>query len=332
MPDILGPVLYLCLYLLVFAPKSLQRWEMCGVAVVAWWSVTAHGSHLLVAAALFAVLGTLWLARWRGMQGRGAGVLAMAGILLAAGGSQMLMHQRMYGRAAVFGLHPPFLMARLLGDGPARVYLQQHCSTLSWTICRDPKQLPVTDDGFLWQPDGIWGRATEEQRQQLRQEELPLLWATLRAYPLQQAGRSARNFFVTLTMLGPDDFRDYPIFRSEMVQVMMPGVAPRYERSQQSHNAVPRAMAFRVQGAAVLLSLGLIAWLLPGAWGGGDARLAGLAVVVLFAVVCNAFVTGVLSGISARYEGRVMWMVGLLAGLLLAAWTTRVAERAAGRA
>lgn len=59
MPDILGPVLYLCVYLLVFARDSVSRLERWAVYLIAWWAVASHSSHLLVAVSLCVLLAIL---------------------------------------------------------------------------------------------------------------------------------------------------------------------------------------------------------------------------------------------------------------------------------
>src|ERR1035441_10246211 len=56
MPDILGPVLYLCIYLLAFARDTLSHAERLALYLIAWWGVTAHATHFLLAAGLCALL------------------------------------------------------------------------------------------------------------------------------------------------------------------------------------------------------------------------------------------------------------------------------------
>jgi len=50
MPDILGPVLYLCIYLLVFARQGLSRGERLTLIPIAWWAVASHVTHLMFGA------------------------------------------------------------------------------------------------------------------------------------------------------------------------------------------------------------------------------------------------------------------------------------------
>ena len=56
MPDILGPLAYLAFFLLFFARASLSLIERAGLCLVACWGITAHSTHLLLAAALFVLL------------------------------------------------------------------------------------------------------------------------------------------------------------------------------------------------------------------------------------------------------------------------------------
>src|SRR5580704_8780048 len=70
MPDFLGPVLYLCIYLLVFARDTLSRSERVAVAVIAWWAVASHATHLMLAVGVCTLLVLLLLLRLRFMRGR----------------------------------------------------------------------------------------------------------------------------------------------------------------------------------------------------------------------------------------------------------------------
>jgi hypothetical protein len=323
LPDILGPVLYLCVFLIVFAAGELSGWELVGLALLAWWCVVSHGSHLLVAGALCVVLVLAWLLRWRVLRGCGGRLVGLAGVVLLAAGAQMELHARIYHTASLFGFRPPFLLARILADGPARGYLQRNCATLPWTICEFVQELPTNDAQFLWNPGSIWLKATPRQRQGLMQEEMPLVRATVHAYPLQQGERSLANFYDQLTTIGVYNCPDFNLFPAEMLNGIFPGLYDRFHRTPQSRDAMYEAVFRPVYNVAAVLSALTVAVLLPWLWRSREQRLQGLCVVVLFTVVANAFVTGVLSGVYPRYQGRVVWLLPLLAGLLLYRWKAR---------
>jgi hypothetical protein len=64
-------------------------------------------------------------------------------------------------------------------------------------------------------------------------------------------------------------------------------------------------------------------------WRHRPARILGLGMVIISAVIMNALVTGVISGVETRYQSRVIWLLPLLACVLLLDWRE---HRAVGRA
>ncbi len=331
LPDILGPVLYLCLFLLVFADETLQRWEFVAVMAMAWWCVAAHASHLVVACGVCALLGLAWLLRWQAMRRRGRGLLTIFGVVLLAAGAQTALHQRIYRQASLFGLRPPFLMARSIADGPAKLYLRQHCATLHWTICSYVDRLPDHDAVFLWDPRGIWMTATWQQQRALFAEEMPLVRGTLHAYPRQQIERSLLNFYRQLTTFGIQPVPDFNFIPADTLNGLFPGLNERYHGTLQSRDALHEGVFRDLYDPVVVLSALAIGGLLPWVWRSRQPALQGLCAVVLFTVVANAFVAGVTSGVYARYQGRVIWLLPLLACLLVwvrvDAWRHRVTHR-----
>jgi hypothetical protein len=327
LPDSLGAVLYLCLFLLVFARETLRRWEVVAAGVVAGWTATTHPTYLPIAAGLCGLLAVLRVARWGPMLGRGRWLLQAALILLVALAAEVGVNDRIYGRPSVTDPHPPYLMARILADGPSHTYLYVHCGQLHWVVCDAMPRLPWWEGDFLWAPDGIYQRATPQQREQLSAEETPLILGTLRAYPLEQARASWHNFYEQLITFGiPDASPDTPWMEARLDGIL-PGSRERFLRSRPREQAVHRPIFRGVQEIVTALAAVVVLGLLP--WVGRRgaeplrSRLLGLAAVVVFVVFANAFVTGVLSGVYERYQGRVVWLVPLLAGLLVSAWWQR---------
>src|SRR5215471_11702315 len=178
LPDILGPVLYLCIYLLGFARETLSRSERWTVIIVAWWAAASHVTHLMLAAGMCVLLGLLLVLRRRSMHYllRPTGELAM--IVVAAVAAHWALHAYLYGKPSLNGKRLPYLMARVIGDGPGRWYLDQNCDDdLKWAVCEHVEDLPVDADDFLWAPDGIWQTASEATKQRLRDEEMPFVLA-----------------------------------------------------------------------------------------------------------------------------------------------------------
>jgi hypothetical protein len=326
MPDILGPLLYLAFFLLVVLPHTLRPWEKAALWALSAYAVTSHASHLLVVGALLAAFTAFWAAKWTPLLGRGRQLALFAGLLVACMLAQMAVHRRLFHQATLFGDPPAFLMARLLGDGPARTYLQSHCTASPWLICRYAGHLPTSDEEFLWEPGGVSMNATPDQQAQLRKEQYPLLFATLRTYPRQQITRSLRNFGAMMVRVGPVEYHDYG-FPASYLEYSLPGSSARYARTKQARNALPQRFWEIEHTIALALSLALVLALLPAAFRARRYALLALATVVLITLPVNAFLNGVLVGVYPRYQGRLAWLLMLLAGVMLYdAWQRRQAK------
>src|ERR1035438_4957917 len=61
MPDILGPDLYLCVYLLFLARDALSVLERFALYFISWWAIASHATHLLIVLTLSLLLALLAL-------------------------------------------------------------------------------------------------------------------------------------------------------------------------------------------------------------------------------------------------------------------------------
>lgn len=316
MPDILGPVLYLSIYLLVFARDTLSARERWAVSAIAWWAMAAHSTHLMLADGVCILLGLLLLLRWPPMHRRGRDVAGVAAIILLVAAAQMALHGYLYGKPTLNGNRMPYLTARIVADGPGRWYLQQHCGELKWAICAWAGSLPHTDDDFLWADGGVWQSASSDAQQRMLREEMPLVLATVRAYPRAQMQVSFANFREELNNFGLWDFTPNAWMESQ-IDTVLPGTRARYMRTRQAQGRLPVKFFSTVQQWTVMASALAIVAGLPFLWLRRRWRLLGLAAIVVPVVVANAFVTSVLSEVDSRYQSRVIWLIPLAAGLIL---------------
>jgi nitrate reductase NapE component len=318
MPDILGPLLYLCIFLLVFARETLSRVERWAVILIAWWGVASHATHLILAAGMCIFLAFLWVLCRKSTIIRLRAVGEVALIVFFAAAAQVALHTYLYGEPSLNGERPPFLMARVIADGPGRWYLEQHCGEVRFAICDYVHNLPTDSDDFIWGENGVWQSASEETEKRMRQEEVPLVLATLRAYPGAQISKSLANFWAQLTTFGFElDANDWVLKEFDNV---LPGGKPHYLQSRQARDAIPFDFLVVVQYCAVIASvvaIGVFGFLV---WRRRSPRIVGLGLVILLAVVANAFVTGALSTVEDRYQSRVVWLIPFLACVLALNW------------
>lgn len=316
MPDVLGPVAYLGLYLLVFAHKTLSRAEVVAVSVLTWWGLASHASHLVIAGLTCGMLALLWVFRWQGMRGRGRALGWASWLLLIVVAAQMSLHAYLYGQPTLTGNRLPYTMARIIADGPGKWYLQGHCSQLDWAICAYADRLPSTDDEFLWSDDGVWATASPEAKKKMLAEETPLVLAALRAYPGAQLKQSAANFWSEFTDFGLWDFCPSDWVVGELDRVL-PGVKAKYLLTREQQGKLPVEAFTTALNWTVYASAVLALALLPALWRRQSTGI-GLTVVLLPIPVVNALLTAVLSEPDSRYQCRVIWLVPLVAGLMIA--------------
>jgi len=334
MPDILGPALYLSIYLLVFARKTLSRAEHVGVAAIAWWGLTSHFTHMMVATGLCVLLALLFVCWPRLMRGRWKAVVEVALIIVVAAAAQEGLNKYLYGNASLNGEHPPYLMARVIADGPGRWYLEQHCRQEKYAICNYVHQLPDDPDDFLWGEHAIWETASEETAAQLRDEEVRFALAVLRAYPGAELSRALSNSGQQLITVGVDDFNSNDWALAQFDSTMPSGRAP-YLRGRQARDSLPLDFFSSVHAWAVIASLPVILVFAVLVWrrrkaerieetsevrGSVVLKLLGLSVVIVAIAVGNALATAALSTIDDRYESRVIWLLPFLAAVLVLVW------------
>ncbi len=319
MPDILGPLAYLSIYLLAFARETLSRAERLALCFIAWWGITAHASHLMVAAGLWLLLVLIVAFKRRPYWRRPRSLRVVLAILAVAAASQMALHGYLYGNPSVNGQRPPYLMARVIADGPGRWYLDQHCPQLHWAICSHLSHISDNPDTLLWDADGAYQSASRDERNQIDREEMPLVLAAVRAYPRQQLSRSTANFGQQLLSFGLYGFDSNPWMLKQFDEAM-PRARSSYLQSRQARDALPLDLLTEIQWWTIVASLAAIAALIPLLWLRHSTRLAGLSLVVAVTVVINALITGIMSVVDDRYGCRIMWLLPLLAGAFFLDW------------
>jgi hypothetical protein len=95
-----------------------------------------------------------------------------------------------------------------------------------------------------------------------------------------------------------------------------PGAKASFDRSLQRHHNLPVEWSSRTQDTICGYSVLVLLVLIPLAWIRKRQLLLALTIVVVAVVTLNAAVCGVLSGVYARYQARVIWMIPMLAVLL----------------
>ena len=330
MPDILGPDLYLCVFLLVFARDTLSRAERWALYLISWWAIVSHATHLMIVIALCCSLALLALFRPMTFRKHLRIAGELTAIIALAVGAQIALNTFLYGKPSLNGTHPPFLTARLIADGPGLWYLEKNCAELKWEMCNYVNNLSGSANRFLWNADGVWVSATSDSRKRILRDEMPFTMAVLRTYPREQLHQSAANFLkqlITFDLKGFGPASD--IYTLLQFLEVLPKSRLRYLESRQARNQLPLRLFNSIQHGVVIASLIGIATLLPWLWSCRPPRLVGLSLVIACSVIANSLFAGTLSMVTGRFECRVIWLIPLFAGLCFFKWqATRKGSKA----
>ncbi len=327
MPDILGPILYLSFYLLAFFGDKISRTERVALIVVSWWAVMSHASHLIIAAGLVVLITFVFILQRQSRHQWGHIIRKLAAILLAAILTQLLLYTYLIGEPRLHGNQYPFLMARVLTDDPGRWYLERRCEKPDLLICEHVHELPDSPANFLWDDSGIWQLSSPSKRERLHAEEIQVVLGTIAMYPWEQIRVSTSHFLRQIKTFGLSEHARTSNWVLENVDNVLPGARSSYMDSRQMQKTLHERLFTLVETLTVTISLLVVVvsmTMLRQRW---SHHLIALASVVAFVMLANAAVTGILSQVAPRYQGRVIWLLPLLAGLLILSQQARFMYR-----
>ncbi|MBR0674093.1 hypothetical protein GXW76_23180 [Roseomonas soli] len=326
MPDVLAPVVVLALALLGLAPERLSRAEAIWLGVVATLAVASHLAHLPLALAMVALAVGGDLLR-RG-QGRPWGTSCAAAPLAAAVALLLATNWVGHGRASLSPHGATFMLARLQADGPATEVIRARCPAAGWYLCAFVDRLPMDANDFLWAPGSPVNRDAEGRPRFLggaliSAEAGEIVAATLRAHPLDVALAVLRNSARQAVTAGIGDTLGADHLAAALRPRIAEGFPARelaaYDAALQARGELrTAAMPFAIAHLPVLLLslpvLALAGWRAARA---GDGLRLGFLAALLAGALANAVATGGLSGVHARYQARIAWLLPVGALLLL---------------
>ena len=331
MPDVFSAVVILGFFLLAFCTDRLGRGEVLYVSVLTAAGIATHLSHVPIALGLIVLCGALWpmfAPRRIGIWRRTA--LLLIPFLLAL--CSMLAVNWINSRDVVLARNSNvFLLAKLIEEGPAHDYLAHACPDARYSLCPYLDELKgQSQDGLKWSGGSPFYKVGGFDR--LEPEARSIVWATLRAYPLQilhgamrNAGRQLLHFEIG-EGLSPDSLRLVNLY---IGKVFGPDVEQSLVRSKQADGRLPIAEFRSLHRAGLLLGGALVLWSLLAVGQRLPGRLVALYVFIGAAALWNVVVTSALSGPFDRYLARIIWLV-CFPGLVGLCHMARLRGRAIG--
>lgn len=316
--DIFTGVVVLASWLLGFG--TVGRWERRYLWLLAIGAVSVHLSHVPLAFGLALLGGVLAGAG----AGRRAGLAAFGRMVVApavAAGLLMLVNLVAHRTPTLAPYSGIVAAARMLGDRTAQAYLATACPVRHFRICAYLDQVGAGGNEFLWHRDVIahdLGGA---------EAWAPEASAIVRGTILHEPGAvGAAALDNTFHLFGHLWLRDVLFPWPEA-----PGPAPviarffparelrAYRASLQSAGRMPAlaSIGAPVQVACAWAGLAALVWLVATARRERTGWT--FCVLVLAAVLANAFITASLSGVEDRYESRIAWLMAFAPAAVLAA-------------
>jgi hypothetical protein len=339
-PDVWAPILILVAAALVAGGERLSRAELALGFLLLAFAAAAHTTHILLLVAVVGAGVILMILRGRlrfrlGAPGLTAG-LALAALIAGAAltAAFNLAVTKVYYAAP---LQPPFLTARLIGDGrPGDVWLRAHCPATGFQACAYVGRLPMSTDDFLWSSDpgksAFW-TASPAERTALGNEQFRFAATVLHDDPVSVVRQILADGVSQFVDMSLEDFNHKPSVRASLDSWMVGPDAKVWRASMAYRRAWPVDILNEIElGMFALALAGLVALCIraraPVAFRPEDERirvlLAGF--VIVAAVAANALICGGLSGIFGRYEARVtapLILIGLIALSRLGSGTPR---------
>jgi hypothetical protein len=316
MPDIFNAILALAIIATAVFWERLSRAQRITLMVVIAASVTMHTTNLLTACGLL-VVGALL--RWRRSSSMAVGGAIAAGIL-----AMLIVGRVGFHEWTITPITPPFLTARIVADGPGRLYLRSECPQAGWAMCRYLSRLDVNSDDFLWHDNGVYSAydLTPEDRAALRAEDKRLYVAAALAYPVLWL----KTFAIDIAhQLGDFTLKDHLIPSWATYTPTGMELWPKVDvRSATSVNAFPESKLERVWDVALYATvLGSIIYLLLLAHRRSLTPDQRDVFIIALAAAWLAALAGPLSDVTPRYETRAIWLIPAVAALVYASRRAR---------
>jgi hypothetical protein len=303
LPDTFTGLMVIAITLLAIGSERLSFAAKLALLGVGSFGVSAHSSHPPLAAGL-TLLAMIWLIFLR-RSGDRSTVTKMAWTaapLLLGVALTVFANQVGFGEASIAAKRFPLTLARSVADGPGRWYLEKHCANEHYAICEVyPHGFPNSVPAFLWGNTGVETRATPEQMDRIRSEELTIVAAATREYLGIEMLHLSTSFIRQLVKIGPDAAFDQQIQISpfgEPQVVHAPGVKP--------------WLGYYVEIAA-LISSGFSLLFFALRFRTFDVVERAAILLTIAALLINAAICVYFSGVADRYQARVVWLIPLLA-------------------
>jgi hypothetical protein len=323
-------------FLLLASPGRLNRWENVFLGLVLVISVTAHLTHIIILIGMTLAIALLAWLRVVPKPSPRAWIAGIGGVLIGILSIQLTAQ----ATKLAFGREPqllPLLTARFIADGPGKRFIDSGCAGNRFEICHRPIGQPNSDALILFgdTPEtGAYMLGNAEERLRMGQQDIPFAVAVLRYDPAGELWAMARNTVRQFFWFDYDGLNQNCFARADCWNSLPESVRAKLRSTPSGRGEWPQGVMNGILYAVVALALIALVLLLP-AIARTDPRrwyLLRQWLMVGFAgmLVCSFF-GGAVADPQYRYQGRLIWLVPLMAAVAYLVWRQVSAVEADGR-
>jgi putative flippase GtrA len=338
MPDVFASFLVFGTIIIAAFWNALELRDKIFVSAITCFSALAHTSHLLLLICLsLAFAGAVFFVERKAMMfgsvpKRAAVLFAL--VLVGISGELVFSYATRHTIGAD-PVRPPFLMARLVADGPGYQFLQKNCATKPYAVCKYIDRLPTPADTFLWSADpktGVFNVADLATRRTLSAEQVSFVFDVFRSNPIGVIASATRNAIRQLLTVGLNEF----FTDQQQIQDFKGKLPVSYFSGLLRSRIIFRDRILRPMNAwyssiyllsTIFLVLTLALWPLIRTQKRFDVfatpQWLYIVSITLMAIVFNAAICGALSQPAPRYQARISWICLFVLTLMIARyWET----------
>jgi hypothetical protein len=351
MPDVFTAYLILAVSALLVDWERMPRLGKAALLLLVALSCRFHGANTALAFAMILAAGVVFLVLRRPRPGVRAAafwlVLALGVSFVAGRITDLAIANASDGQEPG---RPPFLMVRLLADGPGRGYLRQACAHANpYRLCRF-KTLPLNDvEEIMWSANprkGVFMISGPGTRIALEREEMRFVAGVVLYDPVGVAITSLDEWRKQLGMLStqsplidPHLYVALSPYRESPLRAMVERIG---SCGPDHHGCRPRLspqVADWLQSIEFAVALGAVACVCAAflrrsglRQSPEDSRWLEAAALIAVGLLVNAFLYGAIAGAFSRYQSAVVWLVTSMAVIGLVRLNLDRLNRAGARA
>lgn len=312
MPDLFAGLTILAAANLVVFARQMPNSQRIFWYTLLTLAILFHSSHLLIAGAIVAAA-VLWKLIRRSAVSWVAITIMLVAMLTGALGEALFGFAVRHLTDST-PIRPPFVMARLIADGPGHEFLKARCPDREFVICDYMDRLPtLNSDVFLWADDpalGVFTPESDERKQALSDEQFRFAAAVIAHDPISYIQSALTSIWSQLSLFGLSEF-NYSDIQMNRFRDRLP--EPHHSRLLRSPAAQQTMPTTALTTVVYVIAFVTLMWWVFSLLRRREACLASrpalFAAVVIWGILANALICGLLSTPHDRYQARVIWLL-----------------------